>query len=250
MPKCLGLLKRLCCLLVPEHGGRIGMWTWSHLGEFIAKNEPGLHHFLCDWSNYVYKSNYRCVDAKCSTEMKKTGSVFSSAYTTKWTLLWFLPTDQILTSCFLASKYNLSFPIFLQAFFYVSFFPSWCSFPADYGENQAKDLNLKKMLEFWMYLKRGDPYWYTLMDDVVGVLEDWWVENLMNLSNTDDTAFETALDTDEELCPLHNRGWFVRFSFESCEDILKQLSSPFSPFYLMREHIIPLLKVQLCLVFL
>lgn len=53
------------------------------------------------------------------------------------------------------------------------------------------------MLEFYMFLKYGDPYWHSLMDDVVGVLKDRWIEGLMNLSDIDDAAFETNLDNEK-----------------------------------------------------
>lgn len=63
------------------------------------------------------------------------------------------------------------------------------------------------------------------MEDTIGVLEDRWVEGLLNLSDIEDTAFKTN-PNEEELGPPQRRGWLVILFLS----VARNLSNNISPF--------------------
>lgn len=96
-----------------------------------------------------------------------------------------------------------------------------------------------------MCLKHGDLYWYSLIEDVAEVLEDWWIVHLLKISNIQDSAFKTNSD-DEELAPP-GEGLTCNFLLRAARIYWNNIF----PSPLMFDKLVkPLLKALLSMVFL
>lgn len=55
-----GFKKLLAFIIVHDDVGRVGMWYWFHVIEFITKTEPRLKKLMGEWSNFAYNKNAFC----------------------------------------------------------------------------------------------------------------------------------------------------------------------------------------------